>query len=131
MVGWNHRLSGHEFEQTLGDSEDREAILGHSEGQLECCSPWGHMDCWTWLSDWTTRCIYKYMCNHVCVYKCICLYLYICIYTSLFNIMGWKESVPWRQTNPALNSSFLTSWLTLQFLSDKMAIQRNVCCCCV
>ena len=21
MVGWNHRLSGHEFEQTLGDGE--------------------------------------------------------------------------------------------------------------
>ena len=24
MVGWHHRFSGHEFEQTLGDS-DREA----------------------------------------------------------------------------------------------------------
>ena len=25
MVGWHHWLNGHEFEQTLGDSEDREA----------------------------------------------------------------------------------------------------------
>ena len=25
MVGWHHRLDGHEFEQTLGDGEDREA----------------------------------------------------------------------------------------------------------
>ena len=25
MVGWHHRLNGHEFEQSLGDSEDREA----------------------------------------------------------------------------------------------------------
>ena len=25
MVGWHHRLNGHEFEQTLADSEDREA----------------------------------------------------------------------------------------------------------
>ena len=25
MVGWYHRLSGHEFEQTLGDGEGREA----------------------------------------------------------------------------------------------------------
>ena len=33
MVGWHHRLSGHEFEQTLGDSE------GH--GSLLCYSPWG------------------------------------------------------------------------------------------
>ena len=34
MVGWHHRLNGHEFEPTLGDSE--------SQGILTCCSPWGH-----------------------------------------------------------------------------------------
>ena len=83
----------------------------------------------TLLSAWTTTCIYKYMCNYVCVYKYMCLYLGICIYTTLFNILGWRESVPWRQTNPAPNSSFLTSWLTPQFLSDKMAIQCNIWCC--
>ena len=33
MAGWHHRLSGHEFEQTLGDSEN--------QGGLACCSPWG------------------------------------------------------------------------------------------
>ena len=33
MVGWHHRLNGHEFEQTLGDGE------GH--GSLTCCRPWG------------------------------------------------------------------------------------------
>ena len=33
MVGWHHRLQGHEFEQTLGDSE--------GQGSLVCCSPWG------------------------------------------------------------------------------------------
>ena len=33
MVGWHHRLNGHEFEQTLGDSE------GHRS--LVCCSPRG------------------------------------------------------------------------------------------
>ena len=32
MVGWHHQLNGHEFEQTLGDSEE--------EGSLKCCSPW-------------------------------------------------------------------------------------------
>ena len=31
MVEWYHQLNGHEFEQTLGDSE--------GEGSLECCSP--------------------------------------------------------------------------------------------
>ena len=30
MVGWHHRLNGHESEQTLGDSE--------GEGSLVCCS---------------------------------------------------------------------------------------------
>ena len=33
MVGWCHQLSGHEFEQTLGDGEE--------QGSLACFSPWG------------------------------------------------------------------------------------------
>ena len=33
MTGWHHQLSGHEFEQILGDSE--------GQGRLVCCSPWG------------------------------------------------------------------------------------------
>ena len=33
MVGWHHWLDGHEFEQTVGDSE--------GQGSLACCSPWG------------------------------------------------------------------------------------------
>ena len=33
MVGWQHRLNGHELEQTLGD--------GEGQGSLVCCSPWG------------------------------------------------------------------------------------------
>ena len=32
-VGWHDRLSGHEFEQSLGD--------GEGQGSLVCCSPWG------------------------------------------------------------------------------------------
>ena len=36
MVGWHHRLNGHELEQTLGDSE--------GQGNLKCCSPWGHKE---------------------------------------------------------------------------------------
>ena len=34
MAGWYHRLNGHEFEQTQGDSE--------GQGSLVCCSPWDH-----------------------------------------------------------------------------------------
>ena len=33
VVGWHHRLYGHEFEQALG--------VGDGQGGLECCSPWG------------------------------------------------------------------------------------------
>ena len=36
MVGRHHWLNGHEFEQTLGDSE--------GQGSLACCSPWGHKE---------------------------------------------------------------------------------------
>ena len=33
MVEWYHQHNGHEFEQSLGDSE--------GQGSLVCCSPWG------------------------------------------------------------------------------------------
>ena len=36
MAGWHHRLNGHVFEQTLGDSE--------GQGNLVCYSPRGHKD---------------------------------------------------------------------------------------
>ena len=36
MVGWHHSLNGHEFEQALGD--------GEGQGNLVCCSPWGHKE---------------------------------------------------------------------------------------
>ena len=36
MVGWHHRLNGHEFEQAPG--------VGDGQGSLACCSPWGHKE---------------------------------------------------------------------------------------
>ena len=36
MVGWHHRLHGHEFEQAPGNSE--------GQGGLVCGSPWGHKE---------------------------------------------------------------------------------------
>ena len=33
MVGWHNQLSGHNFEQILGDSE--------GQGSLVCYGPWG------------------------------------------------------------------------------------------
>ena len=44
MVGWHHRLNGHEFEQALGVVDDREAwraaVYGVAKSQI-------------WLRDWT------------------------------------------------------------------------------
>ena len=36
MVGWHHRLKGHEFEQAPG--------VGEEQGSLACCGPWGHKE---------------------------------------------------------------------------------------
>ena len=44
MIGWNHQLSRHEFDQTLGDSE--------GQGSMVCCSSWGLR---VRLSDWTNN----------------------------------------------------------------------------
>ena len=44
-IGWHHWLNGHEFEQTLGDSE--------GQGSLVYCSPWGseESDMTEWLKN--------------------------------------------------------------------------------
>ena len=51
VIGWHHRLHGHEFEQALG--------VGEGQGSLMCCSPWGHKesDSTEWL-NWTERISY-------------------------------------------------------------------------
>ena len=33
MVGWHHRMNGHEFKQTLGDDEGQAAIHGVTKTQ--------------------------------------------------------------------------------------------------
>ena len=47
MVGWHHRLNGHEFEQALGD--------GEGQRRLVCCSPWDHRVRHDWVTElnWT------------------------------------------------------------------------------
>ena len=42
MVGWHHRLNGHEFEQASG--------VGDGQGGPACCSPWDRKE-----SDMTER----------------------------------------------------------------------------
>ena len=88
MVGWHHRLNGHEFEQTLGD--------GEGQGSLACCSPWGRKE-----SDTTERLnstndghsfyplkgVMQHKCKldklgGVCVCVCVCVAI-LCSFVSL------------------------------------------------
>ena len=50
MVGWHHRLDGHESEQALG--------VGDGQGGLACFSPWGSKE-----SDTTERLNWTYIGN--------------------------------------------------------------------
>ena len=45
MVGWHHRLDGHEFEQAPG--------VGDGRGSLTCCSPWGRKE--SDMTEWLNR----------------------------------------------------------------------------
>ena len=56
MVGWHHRLSGHEFKQALGD--------GAGQRSLVCGSPWGHteLDMTEWLNN---NCCFTILSKHV------------------------------------------------------------------
>ena len=47
MVGWHHRINGHEFEQAPG--------VDDGQGSLTCCSPWGRKEL-----DMTERLSNKY-----------------------------------------------------------------------
>ena len=44
IIEWHHQLDGHEFEQAPG--------VGDGQGNLVCCSPWGHkeLDMTEWLN---------------------------------------------------------------------------------
>ena len=56
MAGWHHRLNGHDFEQTLGDSE--------GQTSLACCSPWGP-------KEWdVTEQLNNNMFTHLIKYSC-------------------------------------------------------------
>ena len=55
IVGWHHRLNGHEFGQTVGDSE--------GQGSLECYSPWYCKESGMikWLKNSNPLCKYIYI----------------------------------------------------------------------
>ena len=70
MVGWHHQLSGHEFEQTLGDSK--------GQGSLAYCSSWGGKESNT--TEQLNNCMSP---NSICS---IWLFLNCILYNNLVNI---------------------------------------------
>ena len=87
MVGWHHRVDGHEFEQAPG--------VGDGQGSLVCCSQWGRKesDMTEQLNWWLSFCIlsfcfldsifctknfnsyiqFIYSSGFVCVCVCVCV----------------------------------------------------------
>ena len=75
MVGWHHRLDGHEFDQAPG--------VGYGQGSLAYCSPWGHKESdmnvqlnWTELNkiiqpmSWNMS-IYAYFLSGLTISNCV------------------------------------------------------------
>ena len=60
MVGWHHRLNGHEFEQALRDDQ--------GQGSLVCGTPWGHKesDTTVWL-NWSNSRLSVRQCGSNCI----------------------------------------------------------------
>ena len=53
MVGWHHRLDGHEFEQALGVSA--------GQGGLACCSPRGRKERHDWATKLNSNSLHAYL----------------------------------------------------------------------
>ena len=80
MVGWRHRLDGHEFEQALG--------VGEGQGGLACCRPWVRKE-----SDVTEglNCTELYMCWTLFIFGCAEFFL-LCGLSSSFSDLGLLSS---------------------------------------
>ena len=59
MVGWHHRLDGHEFEKAPG--------VGEGQGETWCATVHGVAKSQTWLSYWTTTIFAKIIKKHFLV----------------------------------------------------------------
>ena len=87
MVGWHHRLSGHGFEQTPGDSE--------GQGSLVCCSPCGYKESdMTERLNWTelTNLFYSIENAQVLIIKCNSIASH-CLSCLLIFLLSLKSSI--------------------------------------
>ena len=69
MVGWHHQLNGLEFEQA--------PEVGDGQGNLACCSPWGHRVGHDWVSEHQQSLLFSY-------YSLVFLRKFIAVYNVRF-----------------------------------------------
>ena len=74
IVGWHHRLNGHEFEQVWG--------VGNGQGSLACWSSWvTELDTTEWL-NWTELALLYF-------------FKYLIIYLAVSGVYLWHMGFPW------------------------------------
>ena len=80
MVGWHHRLNGHEFEYTLG--------VGDGQGGLACCVVHGVAKSRGRLSNWTEL-NWRILCSRYKSFDVLLqIYLLVCFFTLLTVVFG-------------------------------------------
>ena len=82
MIGWHHRLDGHEFEQALGVGNGQEAWHPAVHGVMKS---------WTGLNSWTELITVMTECNSYLISQCLVLFLSFisCLHSdNLNNLMG-------------------------------------------
>ena len=85
MVGWHHRLDGHEFEQGPG--------VGDGQVNLACCSSWDHKESDTTeqlnLTEWCSKLYGQSYCFHFPIER---MKIQICLITwsKLFSLVSGK-----------------------------------------
>ena len=99
MVGWHHRLDGHEFEQALGFVD--------GQGGLACCSAWGRkeLDTTEWLNNnnnsynmhnkWWKKNVPWEAKEVVCCSICNEWRRFHRMKSTWISLEGWGQSDPW------------------------------------
>ena len=98
MVGGHHRLNGHEFEQTPGDSE--------REGSLVCCNPWGSKE--LNVTEWLNKSNYHSPWRQS--FDCMNGLLF------LLSISGWRQSCKLELSKSSLHAAPRQPFFCVRFL---------------
>ena len=87
MVGWHHQVDGQKFEQALG--------VGNGQGNLACCSSWGHkeLDTTDWLNWAEDNLKYSFLFIPLFSLLLVILFSKILCYRRQFYFMESKEIV--------------------------------------